>query len=45
MLDTNSSKKYFKGNNNELYLSTHGHGVAWLHIRISIKPKYFRSIN
>lgn len=24
-----------------IWISTHGHGVNWLHIRISIKPKYY----
>ena len=28
---------------NPVYLSTHGHGVPWLHIRICVKPKYYVS--
>jgi hypothetical protein len=26
----------------EEYISTHGHGVAWLHVRIEEKPKHYR---
>ena len=36
------NKKLFK--NNKLYLSTRCHSVPWLHIKISTKPTYFKSI-
>lgn len=26
---------------NKLYISTHGHGVPWLHVRLSPTPKYY----
>jgi len=30
------------GEDDKLYISTHGHGVAYLHVRIEhTKPKYF----
>ena len=25
----------------KIYISTHGHGVAWLHVRLSNTPKYY----
>jgi hypothetical protein len=28
-------------NKKSLYISTHGHGVSWLHIRLSYTPKYY----
>ncbi len=31
----------FTNSKNKIYLSTHGHGVPWLHIRICNKPKYY----
>jgi len=24
------------------YISTHGHGIAWLHVRLEENPKYYR---
>ena len=33
----------FKGNTNYLYLSTHGLGVHWLHVRIDEYPKYYHT--
>lgn len=35
-------KKELK-NGNEIYVSTHGHGVYFLHVRISKYPKYYFS--
>lgn len=37
--------KHTNGKNakNPIYLSTHGHGVPWLHVRICNKPKYYSS--
>lgn len=32
--------KYTTSKSN-VYLSTHGHGVSWLHVRICSKPKYY----
>jgi hypothetical protein len=29
--------------NNKLWVSTHGLGVAWVHIRLSIIPKYYKT--
>lgn len=28
-------------NNQKIYISTHGHGVPWLHIRLSLNPKHY----
>lgn len=33
--------KYRKKTGLDPYVSTHGHGVSWLHVRISAKPKYY----
>ena len=35
----------YTNNHCPAYLSTHGHGVPWLHIRISNKPKYYKNSN
>lgn len=29
-------------NNKKVYISTHGHGVPWLHIRLAESPKYYQ---
>ncbi len=34
-----------KINHNPLWLSTHGLGVAWLHVRIDQRPKYYHHSN
>ncbi len=31
----------FKKDNKEIYISTHGLGVPYLHIRLDLKPKYY----
>jgi hypothetical protein len=31
----------YKNSNSKTYLSTHGHGVPWLHVRICNFPKYY----
>jgi protoheme ferro-lyase len=36
------SQKY-PSENNKLWVSTHGLGVAWVHIRLSIIPKYYKT--
>jgi len=35
--------KKYKKNHEKVYLSTHGLGVSYLHIRIESTPKYYRS--
>ena len=35
----------FKNDTNYSYLSTHGLGVHWLHVRIDKKPKYYHTID
>ena len=34
-------KNFLKNNNNKIFISTHGHGVPYFHLRISKKPKYY----
>ena len=35
-------KKVSKSNTNrKIWLSTHGHGVFWLHLRVSLSPLYY----
>jgi hypothetical protein len=36
----NKVVKNFK-NDNDYYISTHGHAVSWLHVRIENRPKYY----
>ena len=31
----------YSNSTSPIYLSTHGHGVSWLHIRICNRPKYY----
>jgi hypothetical protein len=32
------------GGEDALWISTHGHGVPWLHVRLDLKPKYYQHV-
>ena len=44
-LEINKSLKNMPNENSKLYLSTHGLGISYFHLRLEYEPKYYISTN